>query len=81
MLDSCFLQIVQNLLEKMMQLLKLYLIKKHLGQKEVFHVRMGVICSMRMEQNDCQTSLIAILMHLGLDNTTFSVGRVCMLIL
>ena len=71
-----FLQNVPNFLEKVMQLFKLYLTSKCLGQKEFFHVAKGVTCFMEMEQNDCQRLLIAILMHLGLDNTALSVGRV-----
>jgi len=76
MLAGCFLQNVPNLLEKVKQLLKLYLTIKCMAQKEVFYVRVGVTCSMTMEQNVCQTSPIAILMHPGLDNTALSVGRV-----
>ena len=76
-----FLQNVPNFLEKVMQLFKLYLTTKCLGQKEFFHVAKGVTCFMEMEQNDCQRLLIAILMHLGLDNTALSVGRVWMLFL
>jgi len=76
LINGCFLQIVPNLLEQGIQLLKLYLTIKCMAQKEDFYVRVGVTYSMTMEQNVCQTSPIAILMHPGLDNTALSVGRV-----